>query len=169
MKKSWFFMCSGLMAALVLGTPASADNNGHRGQEIMPPNPSYEAACGSCHMPYPPMLLPAASWRSILPDSGEHFGQDLPLSKEELAQARAYTLAHAADVSTAKRARKIMRSLAGETPKRITEIPYIIEKHHEIDKAVFNRPSVGGFANCAACHPGAKQGDFKDDDVKIPN
>ena len=53
-------------------------------------------------------------------------------------------------------------------PMRITDIPYIRRKHHELDSAVFNRESIGSSANCTACHITAEKGIYDDDDVKIP-
>jgi len=51
---------------------------------------------------------------------------------------------------------------------RITDIPYIRRKHHELDPALFNRESIGSLANCTACHITAEKGIYDDDDVKIP-
>ena len=79
-----------------------------------------------------------------------------------------YLRANAAERSTAKRAKKILKSLRGQTPLRITEIPYIQEKHHELDPGVFARESIGSRSNCIACHPTAEQGNYDDDFVKIP-
>ena len=53
-------------------------------------------------------------------------------------------------------------------PLRITDIPYIREKHHELDPAVFERESIGSLANCTACHLTAEKGIYDDDHVKIP-
>ena len=161
------------VAVLCLATVgmALADDYGkrkHKGQGTVPPNTAYEQACGACHMAYPPMLLPAASWRSLVPDSGEHFGDRLPLSAAELQSLRTWLTTHAADNSSSKRARKIMESLGGQNPQRVSEVPYIQRKHRKVDPTVFARPAVGGLANCAACHPGARSGDFRDDDVRIP-
>jgi hypothetical protein len=61
-----------------------------------------------------------------------------------------------------------MRSLNGNTPLRITEIPYIKEKHHELNASIFSRQSIGSFSNCIACHTKAGQGNYDDDYVKIP-
>lgn len=61
-----------------------------------------------------------------------------------------------------------MKSLRGSTPVRVSEIPYILEKHHELDAAVLARPSIGSLGNCVACHTSADQGNYDDDYVKIP-
>jgi len=59
-------------------------------------------------------------------------------------------------------------TLRGENPLRITETPYIREKHHELDSNIFSRQSIGSFSNCIACHVKAEQGNYDDDFVKIP-
>jgi len=51
---------------------------------------------------------------------------------------------------------------------RITEIPYIRKKHHELQQDIFSRQSIGSRANCPACHSSAEQGVYEDDLVKIP-
>jgi hypothetical protein len=61
-----------------------------------------------------------------------------------------------------------MRSLGGLTPLRITEIPYIREKHHEVSPNVLKRQSIGSLSNCSACHTTAERGIFEDDYVVIP-
>ena len=40
--------------------PAAADD------VRLPASPTYRAECGSCHVPYPPQLLPAESWRALM-------------------------------------------------------------------------------------------------------
>jgi len=70
----------------------------------------------------------------------------------------------------AKRAVKIMRSLGGQTPSRITEVPYIRDKHRgdDIPADAFRRKSVGSKSNCIACHTTAGKGTYEEDYVKIP-
>ena len=50
-----------------------------------------------------------------------------------------------------------------------TEIPYILEKHNEIDPDVFKRESIGSLSNCPACHTTAGKGVYEDDYVQIPH
>jgi hypothetical protein len=129
---------------------------------------AYGQECGACHHAYYPGLLPARSWEKLLANPGDHFGEQLPLAGAALAEVRAYLAANAADVSGNKRSRKIMRSIGGGTPLRISEIGYLRDKHHELSAEVFKRPAVGGLANCIACHKGASAGDFDDDRAVIP-
>jgi hypothetical protein len=131
-------------------------------------NDTYEQECGACHFAYQPWLLPSGSWEKILEELPSHFGEEIPLDEQTRNTIDQYLTDNAADRVSAKRARKIMKSLRGNTPLRVSEIPYILEKHHELDPAVLGRPSIGSLGNCIACHTSADQGDYDDDNVAIP-
>ena len=99
-------------------------------------NPTYKEECGACHFAYQPELLPSASWMKILNQLDDHFGEEVELdSKKVIAD---YLKSNGAENSTAKRARKIVRSLGNLVPLRITDIPYILEKHHEFQLKFLN-------------------------------
>ena len=168
-RSHFFGLLLALLAVTVMTAAAEASDRKGKNRPQMAANPAYEQNCGSCHMAYPAVLLPTASWNKLLPDSGEHFGEKLPLTPAEMGQTRAYLASHAADSGMGgKMGRKIMDSLGAMTPEHITDVPYIIRKHRKVDPAVFKRASVGGMANCVACHPGAVRGNFEDDYVSIP-
>jgi hypothetical protein len=131
-------------------------------------SPVYKETCGACHFSYQPQLLPSDSWVKILSGLDDHFGETVDIDPNTKKAIGDYLLANGAESSSAKRARKIVRSLGGNTPPRITEIPYIREKHHEISQNVFSRPSIGSFSNCVACHTTAEKGVYDDDHVTIP-
>ena len=122
-------------------------------------NQEYSAACGSCHMAYPPQLLPAASWREIV--NGDHFGVTLPLAEEQRDKILTWLEQNDVQSGSGKLAKKARKHLRGQQVGRITEIAYLQRKHRKIDDAVFKRPSIGSFSNCKACHPGAEQGRFR--------
>jgi hypothetical protein len=144
-------------------------NGDHRNKYIKPVNNSvYKEECGACHFAYQPELLPGASWMNILTNSGEHFGESIELDDDSKKVISYYLKSNSAEYSSAKRAVKIMRSLRNRVPNRITDIPYIIEKHHEINPEVLNRKSIGSLSNCIACHKTAEEGIYEDDNVKIP-
>lgn len=131
-------------------------------------NDTFKLECGACHFAYQPGLLPSGSWKKILSNLPSHFGEEVSLDRESKNIIAEYLQSNAAEHSSAKRARKILKSLRGETPSRITETPYIQEKHHELDAKVFSRQPIGSRSNCIACHPKAEQGNYDDDFVKIP-
>ena len=146
------------------------NDSNHDGKRFIAPvnNPIFKEACGACHFAYQPELLPFSSWDKILAGLEDHFGEVVELDLESKKFIAEYLKANAADHSTAKRAVKIMRSIGKRTPLRITQIPYIQEKHHEIPAEVLNRESVGSLSNCSACHVSAENGIYEDDYVKIP-
>ncbi|OQX24610.1 MAG: hypothetical protein BWK80_19945 [Desulfobacteraceae bacterium IS3] len=142
----------------------------HRGKNALNlvNNAVYKEACGACHFAYQPELLPAASWEKIIAGLGDHFGEQVTLSPEAQSAVATYLAANSANSSSAKRAVKMMKSLGNQAPLRISEIPYIREKHHEISPEVLKRKSVGSLSNCAACHRTAEAGIYDDDNVLIP-
>ena len=131
-------------------------------------NETYKDNCSGCHFAYPPELLPASSWKGIVTRLGDHFGESLALDDASREEIGKYLRENAADRSGSEKARKIMRSLGGRSPGRITEVPYVVKEHREIAQEVFKRKSIGSFSNCIACHKMADQGQFDDDQVTIP-
>jgi len=131
-------------------------------------NQIYKETCGECHFAYQPELLPSASWLKILNQLDDHFGEEIEADSDTIKTISDYLKTNGAENSSSKRSKKIMRSLGNQAPIRISDIPYIREKHHELDPAIFKRESVGSLANCTACHITAEKGIYDDDDVKIP-
>ena len=144
-------------------------DNKHDGSYLKPVNnPTYKEECGGCHFAYQPELLPSASWMKILSDLDDHFGESIELDEDSKRVISDYLKSNSAEYSSAKRAVKIMRSLGNQVPLRITDLPYIREKHHEISPNVLKRESIGSLSNCIACHTTAEKGIYEDDHVKIP-
>jgi len=140
----------------------------HRRDAITATNSAYLATCGACHFAYQAWLLPSGSWKRILDGLDDHYGNSIAVDDTTMREIGGFLVANAADSGQDKRGRKITKSLGGNTPMRITDVPYIQHKHHEVARAAFTRPAVGSAANCPACHPGAKRGDYDDDHVSIP-
>jgi hypothetical protein len=144
-------------------------DNDHDGSYLKPvSNPTYETGCGECHFLYQPELLPSASWMKILDQLDDHFGERVDLDPGSIKIISDYLKSNGAENSSAKRAVKIMRSVGNHVPSRITDIPYIREKHHELNPEVLKRESIGSLSNCIACHTTAEKGIYEDDNVKIP-
>lgn len=119
-----------LVIAALLALPAlSLADDGPR----LPADPKYQAECGSCHVPYPPRLLPAQSWKKIMLGLERHFGTDASVDEPTLREVSAFLERHAG-----RRA-----APAGDEP-RITETAWFRKEHR---KARMNNP-----ADCAACH-----------------
>ncbi len=131
-------------------------------------NPVYKENCGACHLAYQPELLPSASWMEIMSSLDGHFGETVELGDDSKKIISEYLKANSAENSSAEEAAKIMRSLGGRTPMRITDIPYIQEKHHDISQSRISNQAVGSLSNCSACHQTAENGNYDDDNVTVP-
>ena len=144
----------------------------HDGMRQLKPvdNPTYKETCGDCHFAYQPELLPSGSWEKILAGLADHNGEEIEIDQESKKIISEYLRANSAEYSSAKRAVKIVRSLRGQTPMRITDVPYIRHKHEDDDipADAFTRKSVGSMSNCIACHTTAENGIYDDDHVVIP-
>ncbi|PIX96911.1 MAG: cytochrome C [Hydrogenophilales bacterium CG_4_9_14_3_um_filter_63_34] len=154
-----------LILSLALGSTAAlaeSDNKyggENRGKPVLPSqsNHLWKQECGSCHMAFAPGLLPAASWRKVMSGLDKHFGADASLTPEENREITAFLVSNASN-----------RWRAPTAPLRITETAWFQHKHRELAPAIWKRATVKGPANCAACHPGADQGDFNEHRVRIP-
>ncbi|WP_119964471.1 diheme cytochrome c [Simplicispira lacusdiani] len=121
--------------------------------------PAYVQECGSCHMAFPPGMLPARSWTRLMAGLDKHYGTDAALDEPTRRAIDAWLQAHA---GTSKRVRE-------EPPQdRITRSAWFERKHREVAPEVWKRPAVNSRAHCSACHTRADQGDFDDDRVRIP-
>ena len=128
----------------------------------------YASECGDCHAPYHPALLPPESWKAILANLENHFGEDGSLDAETLAAIRRYLLSESAKPWDVKPAHEL-RLANGKAPLRMTETPFWKKKHRRIPASVFSSPAVGGKVNCAACHRDADSGLFRRTAIAIPD
>src|SRR5512135_2316584 len=66
-----------LMGAMMSAAHAEDDDD----DEHMPAakNALWQSECGSCHVAFPPRLLPAESWRAVMSGLDKHFGSDASL------------------------------------------------------------------------------------------
>ena len=122
-------------------------------------NATWKAECGSCHLAYPPQLLPAPAWRRVMAGLGKHFGTDASVDARAAAEIGAFL------ETNAGQGRK--RGQDSGT-LRITQTPWFTRKHHEVSAADWKNPKIKTAANCSACHSGAERGDFDEDTVRIP-
>jgi cytochrome c5 len=131
-------------------------------------NKTYQEQCGTCHFAYQPALLPSSSWKKVMDGLNDHFGEDVNLEADSKKVISDYLKENGAENSSTKLASKIVRSLRGQTTTKITDIPYIQEKHHRIPAAAVKRKPVESLSNCIACHTSAASGIYDEDDVTIP-
>ena len=133
-------------------------------------SPQYIEECGSCHMAYPPGLLPARSWEKLMGGLDDHFGDNAELEPEALAALSDYLVKNSADEAPFRRSRKITHTLSNaDAPLRISQLPYIRREHREIpDRLVSGNPDVSSLGNCTACHRQADAGSFSEREILVP-
>lgn len=150
------FRRAALLAAamgVTVGVAARADE--HR---FTARNPVWQEECGSCHIAYPPALLPAESWRAIMAQLDRHFGVDAGVDAPTAKTIAAFLEANAGRD----------RRRSGAAPLRITDARWFVHEHDEVPARVWKSPAVKSAANCEACHTHAAQGDFSEHTVKVP-
>lgn len=123
------------------------------------PLPAYAEECGSCHLAFPPALLPAPAWKNLMGTLDRHYGTDATLDDDTTAQLRIWLEQNA---GYGKRARQ------APPENRITRADWFVRKHRGIDPAVWKHESVASPANCAACHRDAAIGDFEEEGLVYP-
>jgi cytochrome b len=134
------------------------------------PTPAiYIKECGACHMAFPPNTLPAVSWKGMMANLKNHFGEDATIDDAAKKEIEDFLVRNAAETSHEEASLKFIRSIGtGNPPAGISDIPYWKEKHQSIAKAIYQRSSIKSRINCVACHKLAEYGSFEDNDIRIP-
>lgn len=144
-----------LLCLLCAGAgPALADGD----RSYTATDPAWKSECGSCHLAYPPELLPASSWRALMGGPDKHFSTDASLEPATAAKIATF-LEHNAGRERGAPAKPVLR---------ITETRWFVHEHDEVSGRVWKSAKVKSASNCAACHTGAERGDFDEDSVQIP-
>lgn len=147
--------CAAAAAALTCATALADSRTG------LPADtpPGYVQECGSCHVAYPPGLLPAASWQRLMGNLERHFGSDASLDAATTRRLADWLQSHAA--SGGRRAEQPPQD-------RITRSAWFQREHRELDAAVWALPSVKSPANCGACHTQAERGRYDERSLRAP-
>ena len=155
---------SALALLVTAGTAglALADDDENKRMNIN--NPAYRSECGSCHIAFPPALLGADSWRTMMAGLDKHFGSDASLDAETAAVITKFLVANAA--------RRDTTASDGRPLLRISDTRWFRKEHRDghdgITPGIFRSEAVKSAANCAACHRNAAEGDFSERDIRIP-
>jgi diheme cytochrome c len=158
-KKRWILDITAWVIGLLASMVLIAHEAMAGGSLATPPNERWKTECGSCHIAYPPQLLPAQAWHRMMSQLDKHFGTDASLDPAAAAEIGAYLERYS---GSTRRAPPAPGSL------RITETAWFIHEHREVPPAAWKHPAVKGAANCAACHTTAEQGDFRERNIRIP-
>lgn len=119
----------------------------------------WQTECGSCHVAFPPRLLPAASWRAMMAGLDKHFGSDASLDEKSAREIGAFL---------EKNAGRNRHATSGEPILRITETRWFQREHDEVSDRTWKNPKVKSAANCAACHMEAESGNYSEHGIRIP-
>jgi len=114
-------------------------------QSAPPPSPATQTAneCSACHFAYPAGLLPAASWKKIMGNLENHFGEDASLDEKVRANIESYLVANAGRGNVD----------VNNPPLRITELTWFKQVHSEGEVlGLKQRLNVKSFVDCGACH-----------------
>lgn len=176
-------LAAALAVGLFTGTLATADDDDYRERHESrdknsrsrfsqgvksPENALYRQECSSCHHLYQSWLLPARSWKVIIEESDDHFGDNLALDEATKKELLIFLIENSSENNASRWAKRITSSSEGRTPKRIMDVPWIKKEHREVNSAVFKRPSIKSASNCAACHTKAADGNYDEDFIDIP-
>ena len=157
MKKHILSLAAAALLSLAGLAHAEGGEHGERGRNVAP-LPKHQQECSSCHVAYPPGLLPAASWQRIMGKLDKHYGTDASLDAATTREIGAWLQANAGSGRRSE-----------EPPQdRISKANWFVRQHDEVSSATWKRASVGSAANCSACHVGAAKGDFNEHAVRIP-
>lgn len=107
----------------------------------VPRNALWETECGACHVPFPPQLLTADNWKTMMGDLARHFGSNAELDAKERKAITAFLVTNAG-----VQARHHAASL------RITETPWFKREHRSVSPKEWVHPDVKAPSNCKACH-----------------
>jgi Dihaem cytochrome c len=146
-----------LMGGMVSAAHAEDDDDDER----MPvaKNALWQSECGSCHVVFPPRLLPAQSWRALMAGLDRHFGSDASLEPAAAREIGAFLEKNAGGRRFETSARPVLR---------ITETRWFQREHDEVPVRVWKNPKVKSAANCAACHVQAESGNYSEHNIRIP-
>lgn len=134
----------------------------------LPPNDIYETECGDCHLPFHPSLLPSASWKQMMANLDDHFGEDATLYDDQsVVEITAYLTEYGGDKWDTEAANRF-RIIDPAHPYQITATPYWVRKHENVKPEHFKLKKVGVKSNCGACHTDHYTGRFDDQKIKIP-
>ncbi|MBI5006942.1 MAG: diheme cytochrome c [Nitrosomonadales bacterium] len=153
------------LIALLAGAVGSVQADDHEGDEhehgsrVVVSNARWQSECGSCHVAFPPRMLPAASWRAMMAGLDKHFGTDASLEPAVAREIGAFLEKHAGPQK---------QEPAGKPQLRISELRWFVREHDEVPDRIWKNPQVKSPANCAACHTKAESGDYRERNIRMP-
>jgi len=149
----FFTKCLAACAFIFGSALAQADG----GKLSAPNNPKWKEECGSCHIAYPPRLLTAENWQSMMGRLDKHFGANATLDAKDNKDILDFLQRNAGSGD-----RRSASSL------RISETPWFTREHREVSSSTWSNPAVKSRSNCTACHVNAERGDWSEHGIRMP-
>jgi len=148
-------VCIGLILVTLFPVLTHASGNEQKPVAL---DSSYVKECGSCHVPYLPRHLNAASWNQMLHGLESHFNVDASLDETTLPVISAYLNAHAR--------KKPTNDAEGKPVIRISQTSWFLHEHDDLLETP--APKVKSLSKCDACHTQASTGRYSESEIKIP-
>lgn len=146
------------LTRLILAATATAAMPALAGDHAYGPFPaSYIEECASCHVAYPPQLLTAPGWTTVMAQLDKHYGVDAGLDAKRRAAI--------ADFLQRSASRRDKHTASAEPP-RLTQTPWFRKEHGPLpQKASKTLPAA---AQCESCHSAAERGDYAESGLRLP-
>lgn len=129
-------------------------------------NELFVNECVSCHILYPPQLLPKKSWQLVMSDLENHFGDDASIDTVDNKNILNFLETNSAESSTQESSVKMLDSIKNKDIIAITKSSFWENTHKEIPKEVFTHKRIKSKANCKACHRDIEKGLIEDENIK---
>ena len=125
---------------------------------------TYKRECGSCHIAYPPMLLPIKSWQHLMSSLDSHFGDNAELESKTSSHILTYLNQNSLESDTGLVVSHWQKVILEDPPMRITELNVFKVDHKEPYRLLGDSAEEPGFfAPCGDCHKEAELGIFSKD------
>jgi hypothetical protein len=166
----WLLGIFTLGAVIVFGLIGLVINLTAPDSESESQNSVYIEECGSCHLAYPPGLLPAVSWHEIMLGLEDHFEDNAELDQETADEISQYLDDHALTMGRPSTMSKMLRNIPEQPPIRITKLPAFIDAHEDVSIKREIQDDEGVFlSRCTECHKDAELGVFDEESTTEPS
>ena len=149
------------LATLALPGIAAAEEEGEGAYVGKVTNEAAAKECSACHMAYQPIFLPQRSWKAIMGNLSDHFGEDASLDDKTRQEIEDYLVTNAGDADNPDTS-----PVTDKNPAvlRITELDWFNRIHGRRARSYAESHSnIGTISNCSGCHRGAQSGFFEGD------
>jgi len=105
-------------------------------------NASWRSECGSCHMAFPPAMLPVEDWQLIMRRLDRHYGAEASLDESVRKEILAFLERNGSEAMFAD---------TGDELPRLTSASWFERKHQGAIR-LWRKGRVKSLSDCQACH-----------------